>query len=55
MNTPQWMIAEKDPAGPRARARRKPMRRPSLMSILAVGVVLAWGWGVFELTLLVLK
>jgi hypothetical protein len=57
MNTPTWMTADKDPRtlGPRTPGRRQKDRRPSLETLLGAAVVLAWGWGVFELTLLFLK
>jgi len=38
----------------RNRGRRTNDRRLTLETILAVGVVLAWAWGVYELTLLFL-
>jgi hypothetical protein len=60
MNTPSWMMeaVRKTPAKPwarRNRGRRAGDRRLSIETVLAVGVVLAWGWGVYELTLLFLK
>jgi hypothetical protein len=61
MNTPSWMLE----TGPRAanrggwtrrnRGRRVTDRRTNLETILAIGVVLAWAWGVYELTLLFLR
>jgi hypothetical protein len=39
----------------RSRGRRSSDRRLTLETILAVGVVLAWAWGVYELTLLFLR
>ena len=39
----------------RNRGRRTSDRRLTLETILAVGVVLAWAWGVYELTLLFLR
>jgi hypothetical protein len=61
MNTPSWMMetttrgARPKPWGRRNRGRRAMDRRLSPESILAVGVVLAWAWGIYELTLLFLK
>ena len=59
MNTPSWMVETKQrPAkvfARRNRGRRASDRRPSLETILATGVVLAWAWGVYELTLLFLQ
>ncbi len=60
MNTPSWMIETNTrPAAKvwirRNRGRRAKDRRLNLETILAVGVVLAWAWGVYELTLLFLK
>ena len=62
MNTPSWMV---ETGAPRAvnrggwtrrnRGRRATDRRTNLETILAVGVVLAWAWGVYELTLLFLR
>jgi hypothetical protein len=43
------------PWAPRNRGRRASDRRLTLETVLAVGVVLAWAWGVYELTLLFLK
>jgi len=39
----------------RNRGRRTSDRRLTLETTLAVGVVLAWAWGVYELTLLFLR
>jgi len=60
MNTPSWMMDSAYRAKTRGRARRNRGRRTSdrrltLETILAVGVVLAWAWGVYELTLLFLR
>jgi hypothetical protein len=57
MNTPSWMIADKESRtqGPRMPGRRHKDSRPSLETLLGAAVVLAWAWGVFELTLLFLK
>ncbi|HXQ15329.1 MAG TPA: hypothetical protein VN814_11970 [Caulobacteraceae bacterium] len=59
MNTPSWMmdtahLATKRGWVRRNRGRRTNDRRLTLETILAVGVVLAWAWGVYELTLLFL-
>jgi hypothetical protein len=59
MNTPSWMMETAHRATTRAwarrnRGRRMGDRRLSLETTLAVGVVLAWAWGVYELTLLFL-
>ena len=58
MNTPTWM-AEPTRRAPRTWVKRGRGRRASdrgmrLESVLAVGVILAWSWGVYELTLLFL-
>jgi hypothetical protein len=60
MNTPSWMMetmhaAHAKPWARRARGRRATDRRLSLESILTIGVVLAWAWGAYEVTLLFLK
>lgn len=39
----------------RTRGRRASDRRPSLQSILGAGVILAWAWGIYEITLLFLR
>jgi hypothetical protein len=39
----------------RTRGRRSTDRRLNLETVLAVGVVLAWAWGAYELTLLFLR
>ena len=61
MNTPSWML-ETTPRSAnssgwtrRNRGRRATDRRTNLETILAVGVVLAWAWGVYELKLLFLR
>ncbi|HEY2709602.1 MAG TPA: hypothetical protein VGI95_16250 [Caulobacteraceae bacterium] len=38
----------------RSRGRRASDRGMKLENLLAVGVILAWGWGIYELTLLFL-
>ena len=60
MNTPSWMMdtPHTSPAKPwvrRNRGRRAGDRRLSLEMMMAIGVVLAWAWGVYEVTLLFLK
>ena len=60
MNTPSWMMeavhaARPKPWARRGRGRRASDRRLSLESILTIGVVLAWAWGAYEVTLLFLK
>ena len=60
MNTPSWMMntPRAIPAKPQARrnrGRRASDRRLSIETTLAVGVVLAWAWGVYEVTLLFLR
>ena len=57
MNSPSWMRASD--ASPRKWARRNRGRRATdrvrLETILGAGVILAWTWGVYEVTLLFLK
>jgi hypothetical protein len=49
MNNRSWM----DPEPPlRSASSRKPSRRPRVETLLGAAVVLAWGWGIYELTLL---
>jgi hypothetical protein len=59
MNTPSWMMeTHATPAKPwarRNRGRRAGDRRLSLEMAMAIGVVLAWAWGVYEVTLLFLR
>lgn len=60
MNTPSWMMDTVHRAASRGwvrrnRGRRSSDRRLTLETILAIGVVLAWAWGVYELTLLFLR
>jgi hypothetical protein len=58
MNSPSWMqISE---SAPRQRSRRTHGRRASdrglrIEAVLGAGVILAWAWGVYEVTLLFLK
>jgi hypothetical protein len=57
MNSPSWMRASD--ASPRKWARRNRGRRATdrvrLETILGAAVILAWTWGVYEVTLLFLK
>ena len=57
MNTPSWMSTQPAPRSwtHRTPGRRAADRRPSLEAVLGAGVILAWAWGVYELTLLFLK
>jgi hypothetical protein len=59
MNTPSWMSEQTTRMSQawvkRNRGRRSADRRWSLETLLAAGVVLAWTWGVYELTLLFLR
>jgi hypothetical protein len=59
MNTPSWMLDQTHRATrawtKRSRGRRSSDRRLNLEAVLAVGVVLAWAWGAYELTLLFLR
>jgi hypothetical protein len=59
MNTPSWMMEQTSRATrawtKRSRGRRSTDRRLNLETVLAVGVVLAWAWGAYELTLLFLR
>jgi len=56
MNTRSWMNPENKARewAARSNGRRKGDRRPRMETILGAGVVLAWGWGMYELTLLFL-
>jgi hypothetical protein len=58
MNTPSWMSAQTYQSTRswvrRARGRRASDRVVKLETVLAAGVILAWAWGVYELTLLFL-
>ena len=60
MNTPSWMMQTVHRATHSRLGASQPRpptsdRRLTLETILAVGVVLAWAWGVYELTLLFLR
>jgi hypothetical protein len=39
----------------RGRGRRSTDRRMNLETVLAAGVILAWAWGIYEVTLLFLR
>lgn len=58
MNSPSWM---RDPDAVarrwvrRNRGRRASDRAVRLEAILGAAVILAWAWGVYEVTLLLLK
>jgi hypothetical protein len=58
MNTPSWMSSPSHQGARswtrRSRGRRASDRGMKLENLLAVGVILAWGWGIYELTLLFL-
>jgi hypothetical protein len=59
MNTPSWMMDATHRTAAKAwirrgRGRRAGDRQLSLEQILGVGVVLAWAWVAYELTLLFL-
>jgi hypothetical protein len=58
MNTRSWMQMN-EPAPrmwvKRTRGRRASDRRMNLETVLVTGVVLAWAWGIYEVTLLFLK
>jgi hypothetical protein len=57
MNMRSWMTSEDYTRAwqPRTKGRRKSDRRPRIETILGAAVVLAWAWGIYELTLLFLK
>lgn len=60
MNARSWMRLPEDFARPRQWVRRNRGRRASdralrIEAVLAGGVILAWTWGVYEVTLLFLK
>jgi hypothetical protein len=58
MNSPSWMRdAELKPRKwvRRSRGRRAGDRALRLEAVLGAGVILAWTWGVYEVTLLFLK
>lgn len=59
MNSPSWMRTP-DILTPRKWVRRSRGRRASdrglrLEAVLGAAVLLAWAWGIFEVTLLFLK
>jgi hypothetical protein len=58
MNSPSWM--QTDETAPRRRVRRSRGRRAAdrgvrIEAVLGAAVILAWAWGVYEVTLLFLK
>jgi hypothetical protein len=57
MATPIWINAEPTPRTPvrRTRGRRAADKRPSMETLLMLGVLLAWSWGIYEVTLIFLK
>lgn len=60
MNSRSWMHLPEDFSRPRQWARRSRGRRASdkgvrLEAVLGAAVILAWAWGVYEVTLLFLK
>lgn len=60
MNARSWMRLPEDFVRPRQRVRRTRGRRASdrvfrLETVLGAAVILAWTWGVYEVTLLYLK
>jgi hypothetical protein len=60
MTTRSWMRDIDEGAATRlwvkrSRGRRATDRRMTLETVLAAGVILAWAWGIYEVTLLFLK
>ena len=58
MNSPSWMrISEADPRqwARRSRGRRASDRKVRIEAVLGAGVILAWTWGAYQVTLLFLK
>jgi hypothetical protein len=58
MNTRSWMQMSDTSARTwvkRGRGRRASDRHMNLETILITGVILAWAWGIYEVTLLFLK
>ena len=59
MNTRSWMQMPDRPVHRhwvrRTRGRRSGDRAVRLEAILGAGVILAWAWGVYEVTLLFLR
>jgi len=58
MNSPSWMrISETTPRQwlRRSRGRRASDRGLRLEAVLGAAVIVAWSWGVYEITLLFLK
>jgi hypothetical protein len=58
MNSPTWMhLSDAAPRKkvPRTRGRRASDRGVRIEAVLGAAVILAWAWGVYEVTLLFLK
>jgi hypothetical protein len=57
MNTRSWMQTPEQTRTwvKRSKGRRASDRRMSMETVLAAGVILAWAWGIYEVTLLFLK
>lgn len=58
MNSPTWMhdsYSTPRKKGPRTRGRRASDRGVRIEAVLGAAVILAWAWGVYEVTLLFLK
>ena len=58
MTTRSWMRTAPETSRTwvkRGRGRRASDRRMSLETVLVTAVVLAWAWGIYEVTLLFLK
>jgi hypothetical protein len=58
MNTRSWMqVSDPSPRTwvKRSRGRRAADRHLNMETILITGVILAWAWGIYEVTLLFLK
>jgi hypothetical protein len=60
MNARTWMRLPEDFARERKRVRRSRGRRasdrgPRIEAVLGAAVILAWTWGIYEVTLLFLK
>jgi hypothetical protein len=58
MNTRTWMQTSESTRAwvkTRNRGRRASDRRVTIETVLAGGVILAWAWGIYEVTLLFLK
>jgi hypothetical protein len=60
MNSHSWMRLTEDFSRPRQRVHRTRGRRKGdkplrIEAVLGAAVILAWAWGVYEITLLFLK